>query len=1711
MALLPRYLFFFALQVFAVYGDILIATVPNLVRAGDTETVLVTIQKDNIGVARSVPVTVSFKNADNSLIAEETINIQEGVNRVNSETAHVYVNPENIPDLEAEEGDARHITVTVACDLLGFSQDKRVLLSLDGGYVFIQTDKPIYTPSKTVKTRIISLNQRLSPLQQQIQLNIRTPQDVFVERKDIAPEAVRQGVFTHIFRLPEEPMVGNWSIVVYYGKQMKSNRTVQFEVKEYVLPTFSVEIHPPNYTLPTTRLLDITVKGRYVYNKPVDGHSVLKIGVIDPDGEIEIKETDVQQLVKGAARHVRDINILGDNWFDEYVGCSLYLETTVYEEATGHFENASDTSVKIVNSPYIFSRERTVQYFKKGLPFQVKTELKYINGLPAPWVPIRVVATGKLADNSLVSLRDEHHNINDEEREITDNTDNQGEVNFNIDVPIGCEEITVNLVTFDQDLIVGGAEEINSNANLTFVLRPYESPGNGNEYLVIRTPELVVIRYRNPLTLDLSLKRQRIDIFIHVYVIARGKIIHDGSRQVVDTAERITINGYQITVTAEMIPSARIVAYFIGENNHIIADSVRIEVRRDCPNNVIVGLEDIARRSFGEAAKPNNEVQFRITAQPGTDVSLIAVDKAVLLLRDFHRLTSKKMFSTMDAQDTGCGPGGGMTSEHIFKNAGVTVMASDGPLNVGDREGTHCVADANSRRRRSLEELLEEFDNDERKIFACSRGHRRLGSGSCNETSERFQRLAQKKFPGMTEDVGDELTRIFIACCKKAESDESRERNIVFDFAAFAEIDPFDDGSVRFDFPESWAFDLVHVDSDAAVYREYTLPGSITTWSIQAFGLHENFPMCVIEPTELVVRSDLFIQLLLPYSVKRNEHVEIQAVVFNYGIEDVAVAMVLKTPPEICSEGTPNVFSAKKEFIVKATDTFTVTYVVIGVKVGEWPITVGIGSTKGSDGVRKKLNVIAEGIERTFHHSVQLNPQGVELNRRRRDIRETENCVWDAENAAQLSCLDIALPPTVVPGTESCHISITGSPLGPAMTAVVTGLGHWIQQPTGCGEQTMIRLAPNVYVLKYLLATNSGNEQIEATALSNINSGLVRETTYRHADGSFSAFLSRPGSTWLTAFVAKVFCQASELTAVDAMVPCSAISWIVNNRQRATGAFYEGLAVIHKEMTGGIEGDTAMTAFTLIAMAECMSTCDQANPAAKNSAISYLESQLDGLQRPYVIAVVTYALALMNSDRRADANIKLRSHSVHDPVTNSRAWGAGNQQQDGRPFWIQRRPSALSVETTGYALLAQIKLRELTYAAEIANWLSTQQNYGGGFVSTQDTVIALQSLSEFSALTVGGDLNLHCNISSASGFKTIFRLENEDTLLQKTVEVTKGNIRDQLLVETQGVGIGTLNVEVKYNENSNDRRELCPFNMVISTVRIKKEQSPDKNPDQDPDEEIRYNMGDKLLINIEVSYLGDTNTSMGIIDFGLFTGFTPNKTSCEKVVEDNSLVARYESSDHSVIFYTDYFPIQREGSISFEFLAECAFNVTNIHHAAVRVYDYYDPDEECIQFYTGEGSNVVQTLCNDDECTCISSECPPCFDSPDSGELLIAACVSAQTYVYHLQVTNIREEDGYKVVNATILHPIKKGDERDVHMHDSREFWLSRACRCPDIRLRRYLLIGSNTLEYTEPDGNGAVKGYRYVIDNNSIMTRWRNKYHREVRIPIRDGNSGCN
>ena len=50
---------------------------------------------------------------------------------------------------------------------------------------------------------------------------------------------------------------------------------------------------------------------------------------------------------------------------------------------------------------------------------------------------------------------------------------------------------------------------------------------------------------------------------------------------------------------------------------------------------------------------------------------------------------------------------------------------------------------------------------------------------------------------------------------------------------------------------------------------------------------------------------------------------------------------------------------------------------------------------------------------------------------------------------------------------------ILGNLLGPVVnTTIQGGLEKKFQLPTGCGEQMMIQMAPNVYILEYLMKTN---------------------------------------------------------------------------------------------------------------------------------------------------------------------------------------------------------------------------------------------------------------------------------------------------------------------------------------------------------------------------------------------------------------------------------------------------------------------------------------------------------------------------------------------------------------------------------------------------------------------------------------------------------------
>lgn len=72
-------------------------------------------------------------------------------------------------------------------------------------------------------------------------------------------------------------------------------------------------------------------------------------------------------------------------------------------------------------------------------------------------------------------------------------------------------------------------------------------------------------------------------------------------------------------------------------------------------------------------------------------------------------------------------------------------------------------------------------------------------------------------------------------------------------------------------------------------------------------------------------------------------------------------------------------------------------------------------------------------------------------------------------------------------------------------------------------------------------------------------------------------------------------------------------------------------------------------------------------------------------------------------------------HHLFSPFYTAKCfWNAksGRGKLDGKA-------DAESVETTAYALLSMLSMRDMQTAKLAANWLTEQRKYGGGFQSTQ--------------------------------------------------------------------------------------------------------------------------------------------------------------------------------------------------------------------------------------------------------------------------------------------------------------------------------------------------------------------------------------------------------
>uniref|UniRef100_A0A8C5B9L4 Alpha-2-macroglobulin-like protein 1 n=1 Tax=Gadus morhua TaxID=8049 RepID=A0A8C5B9L4_GADMO len=702
--------------------------------------------------------------------------------------------------------------------------------------------------------------------------------------------------------------------------------------------------------------------------------------------------------------------------------------------------------------------------------------------------------------------------------------------------------------------------------------------------------------------------------------------------------------------------------------------------------------------------------------------------------------------------------------------------------------------------------------------------------------------------------------------------------------------------TVRSYFPDTWIWELIPVGDSGSVSVVKTLPDTITSWRAQAFCTSSSLGFGLSRDTALVAFQPFFVSLTLPYSVVRGEVFTLRATVFNYLPSCIMVGLSLSNSSHfslrecadcqytmcVCAEES-RVFqwevspSSLGEVTLEVRAEALHTEQLCGNEVAP-PPTVGRVDTV----VRKLLVEVRFTLMDGTH--TRCPP---------RNLPHTEKNI------------SLLLPDLFVAGSARASFSVLGDLMGRAMK----NLDKLLAMPYGCGEQNMILFAPNIYILNYLTSTAQLTHAIKERATRFLESGYQRELTYRHDDGSYSAFgkSDASGNTWLTAFVMKSFGGAKPYIFIDPKLIVDSRTWLLSHR-RQDGCITSVGKLFHNGMKGGVSDDVSLTAYITAALLEL----DAVNPMVSGCLQCLRVAVAGKLENMYTTALLSYTFTLAGDQQtRAALLTALHQRSVTDGGT--RHWKRAEASEAVL--------DSLEVEMTAYVLLAVLSGPpvpgfDLDYASSITRWLIQQQNPYGGFASTQDTVVALQALARYGAATYSSEGACVVGLSSLGGASWQFTVDQSTRLLyqEQALDRLPGDYR----ITAQGQGCVQAQVGPP-GAGLCTGTGLCPgpglcFLPVLLRYQGRREE-----------------------------------TNMVIINLKLLSGYGLQQSTLQEV---KSSVKRVDFEEGYINIYLD--GVRTRGALfpSCFVTLEEEEAVRNLRPAVVKVYDYYQTSDEAVADYS---------------------------------------------------------------------------------------------------------------------------------------------------------------
>ncbi|XP_077065348.1 complement C4-like [Siphateles boraxobius] len=1563
--------------------------------------------------------------------------------------------------------------LNLACEVDGRNWQTRVLVSKQIGYIFIQTDQPIYNPSQKVLFRVFTLDHSMRPKSGIVLVSIYNAAGNKVKK---STHKVLDGILSKSYHICSISKPGVWKIIAHFKGDEKNPAVCEFRVQKFVPHSFEVTVQSEKtFLLVNAETFTFTIQASYTYGKLIDGTFNCWFGIKKDEsqnnpGEIKfIKGLEKTGSVKGGRAEITvqisEIKLLLDSTLENLavIQAQFYIAVTVTDILSGEAQKSA-AFVPIVLRPYNVDLSRTRSFYTPTFPFQVVVTVHHPNGSPAEDVQVKL---------DVSSTKEKSLNIKTNKEGIAFK-------NFNLEGTPPSISVQANVGGFKSTKEVG----------------PKKSTKNSFLYLSVTNK---VLSLEDSLDVAFYVNGNPVEGQIYYMIVSRG-MLRTASSVASGSAVKISIQ-----ISPDMIPSFRVIAFYYDTDGDIIADSVWVDIEGRCEGKLEIKLNG----NHNYEPEDSAELDIDVGTQ-NAKVALLVVDKTIYALGSQNKLTPKQVFTSMKSYDLGCSYGGGENTAAVFNDAGLAFISHSTTIRSMMRKGFSC--ESGFRRNKRSTDIQTEMAKKEAAFKTyelqkcCRRGFTRVRMRfACEDRAKRVRKMRNRNCANAFQDCCEFATQLRH---KKREEDPKKWDSKSADFNEDEEFFGFEIQTFRRYFPPSFGFK--QMDVKGKVRHTIHLPHSITTWEIQGLSLSPSHGFCVTEPVDLPVFKPVFISLRLPYSVKRFEQLSIVVVIFNYGKIKRELVVQMKKVDGLCSSGSAS-SSTTVRISMEQQSSQTVTFPAVPIVTGQIPITIELyedekEKTKVAS-VQKLLLVKNEGVEMREELTYFIN--------------------LDGRSGRQLF-IDGFFPNNTVPETDVNLFVKLEEVVFVQSTAVQllspSKVENLIQAPKGCGEQTMIFMSPTALAVRYIdktqcwLKLGAGSRD---KALDFIEQGYERILMFKKPDGSYGAWQDHPTSTWLTALVAKVLSLVAEgqigtlkqQNSTEKLISQEdirqAVTYLIGT-QKSDGSFTDANPVIHREMQGGIRGveqDASLTAFITIALYHSLPFLGRELTDVEKSmyrATDFLLIRAGDLKRPYALAITAYCLSICLTDQTQALSAWKKLKSFAKPEGECLVW-----RDD---FNMRLVNEALTVETTAYALMTALEQNDLITAHAAACFLYSQENYEGGFKSTQDTIVALEALTEYA-------LNMpQTPISTVNAQFTIpGRSEMERLQLGKKKKKVETDLKrlagSGIDVHLSGEGKFKLKVAKTYYALKEDSN--CADLSIHVTVegkveyKTKEQETSDSKEHSKESEEKKgkehlsksvtekaetkkrqrrnsmQNMQNDVVYTVCVRHTqGRKLSGMAIADITLLSGFDAISTDLEKLKDHvDRYISHYELTRGRVLLYFNEID---EGETCIAFGAKQSVPIGLLQPVPATFYDYYEPGKRCSVLYSApKRSNMVSVLCSDDVCQCAESGC---FTEKKTTEMNITkkdrynyACYNSKIdYVFEVIVDSVTEESNFILYSTSVKVVLQYMGDLDVSPYSTRVFAKRKHCTGELKEGETYLIMGN---EGPTKDSSGNMQ---YLLDSKT-------------------------